>query len=145
MQEFPGPAGAPWDRPAVRQEPGGAGRQAGRPPDQRSSTVPAQIRFPHPRGAWRAHEFGRLAVAELCTLPGAPRRGEGWPGEGADEHRLCKGVWSSGENRAGQTRMRDPEVPAKRDVAGQRSQNTAHVLTGWARVVWGTQIPSPDS
>lgn len=56
-------------------------------------------------------------------------------GEGAGERALLKevrrlgsGGW--GENQAGQTRIRDPGVAAKRDVAGQRSQNTSHVLSG---------------
>lgn len=85
-----------------------------------------------------------LPSRALCTLPGTPRRTEGWLGEGAGERALLKGLWRVGENQAGQTRIRDPGVPAKLDVAGQRSQNTAHVLTAWASSV-GTQSLSPDS
>lgn len=36
------------------------------------------------------------------------------------------------------TRKRDQGAPAKRDFAGQRSQNTAHVLTSPVGVGWGT-------
>lgn len=110
VQEFPGPAGQSLSlSPAgqSRSSPrAGDARRTGRSRIGRSSAIPADALCRHPHRARPVPGFGQLALAELCTLPGTPRRREGWMGEGAGERALLKEVWrlGSGVERIRQVR-----------------------------------------
>lgn len=106
----------PWLAACTRAELPGAG-----------AAVPATWRVP------------RSAHAGRELLPREAR--EGICG-GTRRRRDSRGGCGGEKSQADLTRKREHGVPARSDFAGQRSQNTTHVLTHPVGV--GTQIPSPD-